>query len=197
MFEQHTLEPVRTRPGGYAARPMRATLPVLLLFAFACRGPDAVEPERRAGQVEASRAVAATGGDVRGIEQLVEEFESAFSAKDAVAYGDAYTENADFVNPVGAVTTGRAALVAQHAMLFAGPLAPATFTAELRDVDFLTGTSAVADVFTTLSGFAGPPPPFTVVSPDGAVRSRTRWVVEKRGGEWEIVIAYHRGWWSL
>ena len=197
MFEHHTLEPVRTRPSGYAARPIRGTLSMLLLFAFACRGPDAVEPDRRASHSEASRALATTGGDLRGIEQLVKEFEAAFSAKDAAAYGDAYAENADFVNPVGVVTTSRAALVTLHAMLFAGPLAPATFTAELRDVEFLTGTSAVVDVFTTLSGVAGPPPPFTVVSPDGAVRSRTRWVVEKRGGEWEIVIAYHRGWWSL
>ena len=196
MGEQQTRMSERTRANGISARAIGGRLS-LLLIAIACSGSDTVAPSRAASDAAPSLAAVAGGGDIRGIEELVDRFEVVFNAKNPVVYGSLYAEDADFETPTGVVFEGRATIVARHAFLFAGPFGPATITAELHDVQFLTGTIAIVDVFTTLTGLAGPPAPGAVVSPDGAVRSRARWVAEKRRGEWTILISYHRGSWSL
>ena len=196
MGEQRTRTSKRTSPYVISARAIGGRLS-LLLIAIACSGSDTVAPARADSDAAPPLAAVASGGDIRGIEQLVERFEAAFNAKNAESYGLLYAEEADFETPNGLVFEGRAAIIARHAFLMAGPFGPATITAELHDVQFLTGTIAIVDVFTTLTGLAGPPAPGAVVSPDGAVRSRSRWVAEKRRGEWTILIAYHRGSWSL
>lgn len=155
---------------------------------------DAIAPDGRVVETASMSLAGPAGGDIRGIQALAHAFETAFTANDAVAYGAAYAINADFVNPIGVLTAGRAALVAVHAAAFAGGFAGATLTAELREVQFLTGTIALADVYTTLFAPAGTPPPWAVVSPDGKVRARARWLVEKHQGEWRILSSYHRGW---
>ena len=196
MGDHQTRKAARTCRNGISARAIGGGLS-LLLIAIACTGSDTVAPARSDSGAAPSVAAVASGGDIRGVEQLVERFEVAFNAKNAENYGLLYAEEADFETPNGLVFEGRAAIVARHAFLMAGPFGPATIAAELRDVQFLTGTIAIVDVFTTLTGLAGPPPPGAVVEPDGAVRSRSRWVAEKRRGEWTILIAYHRGSWSL
>ena len=196
MGEQQTRIATRTCPNSSLARAIGGALS-LLLIAVACSESDTVAPARADRDAAPPLAAVASGGDINGIEQLVEQFEAAFNAKNAETYGSLYAEDADLEIPTGAVFEGRAAIVARHAFLFAGPFAPATITAELRDVQFLTGAIAIVDVFTTLTGLVGPPAPGAVVSPDGAVRSRSRWLAEKRRGEWTILIAYHRGSWSL
>ncbi|MEX2283820.1 MAG: SgcJ/EcaC family oxidoreductase [Gemmatimonadota bacterium] len=163
---------------------------LLLLSALACSGADSIAGSDD-NRVPVQSAAVASGGDYQGIEQLVQAFEAAFAAKDAVAYGNVYAENADFVNPVGVIVTGRAEITARHALAFAAGFAPATLTAELRDVQFLTGTIAIVDVFTTLRNAAGPHPPFAVVSPDGAVCARARWLAQKSNGKWEILLSKH------
>jgi uncharacterized protein (TIGR02246 family) len=187
MIEQYlSRRPFVTRHGAWS----------LVLLLIACgESPETVAPEARArDSAPAMSIVGSGGGDLRGVQALVDEFEAAFVAKDAVAYGAAYAVDADFVNPIGVLTAGRAALVALHAFAFSSFFAGASFTAELHHVQFLTGTIALADVHTTLWGGAGTPPPWAVVSPDGKVRARTRWLIVKRNGAWEILVSYHRGW---
>lgn len=193
MFQQQILVAPRRCLDGI---PARAISGLFLIFAGGCVESDVAAPGGLQGDAAASMAVVASRGHIRGIEQLVEEFESAFQARDAVAYGNVYAEDADFVNPIGLLYAGRAAIVAVHTGLFANLPAAVTFTAELHDVRFLTGTIALVDVRTTLAGLVGPPPPFAVISPDGAVRASARWLVEKRGGDWQVLLSYHRGWWS-
>jgi uncharacterized protein (TIGR02246 family) len=186
MIEQYlSRHPLVARRGAWCLVPLL----------IACSdSPDTFALEARARDSSPARSIVGPGGDLQGVQALVDEFEAAFVAKDAVAYGAAYAVDADFVNPIGVLTSGRAALVALHTFAFSGPFAGASFTAELHHVQFLTGTIALADVYTTLWGGAGTPPPWAVVSPDGKVRARSRWLVEKRNGEWEILVAYHRGW---
>ena len=196
MGEQQTRKSERTSSKGISARAIGGRLSLLAIL-IACTGSDTVAPAMADGAAAPPQAAVATGGDIGGIEQLVERFEVVFNAKNAEVYGTLYAEDADFETPTGVVFEGRAMIVARHAFLMAGPFGPATITAELHDVQFLTCTIAIVDVFTTLTGLAGPPPPGAVVAPDGAVRSRARWLAEKRRGEWTILISYHRGSWSL
>ena len=80
----------------------------------------------------------------------------------------------------------RDAFRAQHAFLFAGPFAGSTQTIEVRDIQFLTGTIAIVYQDVSLTGYASLPP--GLPSSGGVVRTRVTWVVEKRGGSWEIVF---------
>jgi uncharacterized protein (TIGR02246 family) len=180
--------------GTHALAARRGACSLALLLIACGQSPDAMAPDTPLRAGPTMSVAGPPGGDMKGVLALVDEFEAAFVAHDAVAYGAAYAVDADFVNPIGVLISGRAALVALHALAFSGPFAGVSFSAELHDVEFLTGTIALADVYTTLWDFAGTPPPFAVVSPDGKVRARTRWLAEKRNGEWEILASYHRGW---
>ena len=195
MGEHHTRTSKLMWSNGTSARAICGRLS-LLLAAVACSGSDTSAPTPPDRDVLPAMSAGVSGGDIRGIEQLVEKFEAGFASKNGVTYASVYAEDADFVNPIGIVTAGRGAIATLHAGAFAAGFGPATLTAELRNVQFLTGTTALVDIFTTLSNTAGPHPPFAVVSPDGAVRARARFLAQKRGREWEILLAYHRGWWS-
>jgi uncharacterized protein (TIGR02246 family) len=117
---------------------------------------------------------------------IVAAVTAAWSAKDATAYAAPYAADLQAVSPRGDLIAGRDAFRAQHVMLYAGPFAGSTQTIEVRDIRFLTGTIAIVSQDVTLTGYAFLPP--GLPSSGGAVRTRVTWVVEKRGGSWEIVF---------
>jgi hypothetical protein len=78
-----------------------------------------------------------------------------------------------------------AARVAPLALLN-GPFAQSTQVVTLRRLEYLTGTVMMADLDAVLTGFGGLPPGLRATS-EGTVRSRVRWVLTKREGEWQIV----------
>jgi uncharacterized protein (TIGR02246 family) len=119
------------------------------------------------------------------IAKLVDQATAAWTAKDAAAYAALYAGDMQFVNPVGGRITGRAAFQAQHVFLFNGPFAGSTQTIHVHDVVFLSGTRAIVLQDGALTNYAFLPP--GLPSSSGVVRTRVVWVVEKRGGRWEIV----------
>ncbi|HEX2218746.1 MAG TPA: SgcJ/EcaC family oxidoreductase [Gemmatimonadales bacterium] len=118
--------------------------------------------------------------------EIVSALTEAWTAKDASAYAAPYAPDLQFVNPLGALIAGREAYRAQHEFLFNGPFAGSTLTLVVRDIQFLTGTIAIVYLDTALSGYAFLPP--GLPSSGGVQRNRSTWVVEKRGGEWQIVF---------
>lgn len=118
--------------------------------------------------------------------EIVSALTEAWTAKDAVAYAAPYAPDLQFINPLGALIAGREAYRAQHEFLFNGPFAGSTLTLVVRDIQFLTGTIAIVYLETALSGYAFLPP--GLPSSGGVQRNRSTWVVEKRGGEWQIVF---------
>ena len=56
----------------------------------------------------------------------------------------------------------------------------------MRDIQYLTGPIAIVYQDVSLTGYASLPP--GLPSSGGVVRTRVTWVVEKRGGSWEIVF---------
>jgi uncharacterized protein (TIGR02246 family) len=112
---------------------------------------------------------------------------AAWAAKDPAAYASAFSTDLRFINPTGALVFGRDAFRAAHVFLFNGPFAGSTLTIAVRDIQFLTGTVALVYLDLSITGYAFLPP--GVPSPsDGVARARVTWVVEKRGGEWQIVF---------
>jgi uncharacterized protein (TIGR02246 family) len=162
----------------------RFALPLAVLLLGCGEGPPSVTgtrmPERAQPTIEVG------GNQTDGIEALVAANSAAWAAKNAAAFAATYAVDAEFISPVGGILSGRAAIQAQHVFLFGGPFAATTSVNAVRRVAFLTGTIAIVDIDVTLTGFAGLPPGLRATEP-GVVRSRARWVVEKRGGDWLIV----------
>lgn len=163
-----------------------AALPALLLaVSAACNDEsDATGPlvgrETQASEADLSSIPTAP------ILEIVSALTEAWAAKDAAAYAAPYAPDLQFINPLGALVEGREAYRALHVFLFNGPFVGSTLTLAVRDIEFLTGTIAIVYLDTALSGYAFLPP--GLPSSGGVQRNRSTWVVEKRGGEWQIVF---------
>jgi uncharacterized protein (TIGR02246 family) len=135
----------------------------------------------------ASAAIGATPNQTDAVAELVAAATAAWAAKDAAAYAAIYSEDVVFINPVGAFLSGRDAVRQQHTFLFSGPFAGSTLGITVRRVQFLTGTIAIVDQNDALTGYAFLPPSGLRATEPGVVRTIVRWVIEKRGGTWEII----------
>jgi len=173
-----------------SARTSRAAsltaMPLVALLALACSDrSNAAAPIAGRG-IEASARPLANSIPTDPILDIVSAATAAWAAKDASAYAALYAEDVRAVSPTGTLLSGRAAFRAQHVFLFAGPFAGSTQTIDVREIQFLTGTIAIVQQDVSLSGYAFLPP--GLPSSGGVVRTRVTWVVEKRGGSWEIVF---------
>jgi len=167
-----------------------ASVAAMPLVAFALLSacsdqPDATAPIG-ASRVGVSTPPLSSSISTDPILDIVSAVTAAWTAKDASAYAAPYAADVQAVSPRGDLIAGRDAFRAQHVFLFGGPFAGSTQTIEVRDIQFLTGTIAIVHQDVTLTGYAFLPP--GLPSSGGVVRTRVTWVVEKRGGQWEIVF---------
>jgi uncharacterized protein (TIGR02246 family) len=174
-----------------AHRGVTASLLVAGLLAAACdrEAPTAARtltPSAASSSVSAEKA-GTPRRDALGAVDLVARWDAAWAAGDAAGIAALFTEDAEFVNGRGQVAVGTAAIAAQHAGLFAGPFKGSRLRSTVRRVTVLTGTVAVIDVDTELTGFSALPPGTPVTSP-GVQRGRHKRVVVKRRGEWRMQL---------
>lgn len=139
------------------------------------------------GQVVAAQVAVPPPAMQREIEALLATWENTWASMDASAYAANYALDADFVNPLGGILSGRQAIAAAHAFLFGGPFAGSVQTGQIRRLVALTGTLAIVDLDVTLTGYAGPLPPGLAETAPGVVATRARMVVGKTGSRWEIL----------
>jgi uncharacterized protein (TIGR02246 family) len=128
-------------------------------------------------------------GAAQGIHALLESWTAAWNAGDGVAYGNHYSADADFVNPLGSVLTGSAALGATHVFLFNpvnGPFRGSTSSYVVRRIVAPTGSLAIVDATVTLTGYAATPPGLVEWAP-GIVKSRHKIVAGRVSGSWRIL----------
>jgi uncharacterized protein (TIGR02246 family) len=171
-----------SRPAGIAAMP----LVTVALLISACSEPSDATAPIGARPLQGSAQLVSGSISTEPITDIVAAVTAAWAAKDASAYAAAYAEDVQVVSPVGSLLTGRDAFRAQHVFLFNGPFVGSTQTIEVRDIQFLTGTIAIVYQDVSLTEYAFLPP--GLPSSAGVVRTRVTWVVEKRGGRWEIVF---------
>lgn len=146
-------------------------------------GPGESEPSR----ADVASAVAA--GQEDDILALIDAQFAAWAAKDGIAYGATYTQDAVVINPVGGILVGRTFIANQHVFLFNpvnGPFRSSASSWSLRSLTFLTGSIAMVELDVTLTGYSTLPPGLPAVEP-GVVRTRVTWIAVKRGGEWLIM----------
>jgi len=176
-----------------AARPMFAGLAVLALgFTAGCGDSPVAEAAPGEGLQASSASFSALPAPppaaARGIDDLLARWTAAWNAMDGMAFGANYAEDADFVNPLGGVVTGSAAIGATHVFLFSanGPFRGSRSSYQIRRMVALTGNLAIVDLNTELRNVAFLPPGLSA-SPDGVVRTRGRLIVGTVHGEWKIL----------
>jgi len=79
-----------------------------------------------------------------------------------------------------------AAIEGLYVFLFSTVLAGTTRQSTIRSLAFLSGTIAVLDIDTQVTGYEVPPPGVVEWAP-GIIRAREKNILVKRGGEWQIV----------
>ena len=162
-----------------------AAMPLVILSSSACSDrPDATAPIVARPVAVSAEPLSSISTDP--ITDIVNVVTAAWTSKDAAAYSAPYAADVQMVGPRGDLISGRDAFRVQHVFLFGGPFAGSTQTIDVRDIQFLTGTIAIVYQDVSLTGYAFLPP--GLPSSGGVVRTRVTWVVEKRGGSWEIVF---------
>jgi uncharacterized protein (TIGR02246 family) len=159
---------------------------LLALFAAGCSDTPTTFLSADVAGVSETRMGTNPPGQVGHIEALASALSAAWAAKDATAYAAPFAEDVEFIGPTAVILSGREAIRVAHTYLFGpGPFRQSTQTLEIRRIEFLTGTIAVVDLTSTLTGFLGLPPGLRETEP-GVVRNIVRWVVVKHQGEWLI-----------
>ena len=171
-----------SRAASFAAMPLLA----VALLSSGCSEPSEATAPIGVRPVDVSAQPVSSSISTDPILDIVTAVTAAWAAKDAAAYAAPYAVNVQAVSPRGDLLSGRDVFRAQHVFLYGGPFAGSTQTIEVRDIQFLTGTIAIVYQDVSLTGYAFLPP--GLPSSGGVVRTRVTWVVEKRGGNWEIVF---------
>jgi len=176
---------MRLKSAGTLRAASFAAMPLVALLSSACGDqPNATAPIGVRPVEVSAQPLSSISTDP--ITDIVTAVTAAWAAKDAAAYAAPYAADVQAVSPRGDLLAGRDVFRAQHVFLFGGPFAGSTQTIAVRDIQFLTGTIAIVQQDVSLTGYAFLPP--GLPSSGGVVRNRVTWVVEKRGGSWEIVF---------
>jgi uncharacterized protein (TIGR02246 family) len=117
-------------------------------------------------------------GDLAAIQQIVTTFDQAWTAGDAVTYAGQFAGVTEWVGPTGTVLTDPAAITARYTFLFTVALPGTIRQSTIRNLTFLTGTIAVLDIDTRVTGGTLPP---------AGSRAREKNILVKRAGEWQII----------
>lgn len=153
---------------------------LFLFVAYGCG--DAMTTEE--GGVEVQSSVTGGPRDVAAITRIVTTFDQTWGS-DAVTYAGQYA-GADFVGPDGGVMTDPAAIAGLYGFLFSVVFPGTVRESTIRKLTFLTGTLAVLDIDTQVTGYDSLPPGVVEWAP-GIIRAREKNILQKRGGRWQII----------
>lgn len=161
---------------------------MVVFTAVACKDTP-VEVANGAESASQSQALMnATGSsrDLAAMQQIVNTFDQAWTAGDAVAYAAQYANVTEWVGPTGSILTDPAAITGTYVFILSVLLPNTTRQSTIRRVTFLTGTTAVLDIDARVTGF-DPTPGLEPWQP-GIIRALEKNILEKRGGIWQIIL---------
>ncbi len=139
--------------------------------------------------VERGAAAAEAGGSEAAIRALLAEQTAAWNRGDAEAWTSGFAEDADFVNILGMHFAGRPAIAERHAQLFASIFRGSRLELTVEKVRFLGPDAAVAETVHRLREFERLPPGIQPTDATGELRTRLKYVLERRPAGWTIVSA--------
>ena len=123
---------------------------------------------------------------VAAAENLAQTFMDTWNRQDGEAYGTAYWNDAELVDPTGKIWDGRDAIANMHVELWRGPASGSRVESRVRRVRPLNSKVMVVDLDVVVSGFSLPS---AAINANGQIKARLKHVVEQRGGKWKIVAS--------
>jgi uncharacterized protein (TIGR02246 family) len=164
----------------------RAALALLAIVAAAACEDEPLSPGAGwSGAEGVAVEVKGSHHDREAIQGIVRTFDEAWTAGDPIRYAAQYAAVDDWVGPNGAVLTDPAAITDLYTVLFTFVFPNTTRQSTIRNLTFLTGTIAVLDIDTRITGFGSLPPGIVPWQP-GILRALEKNILIKRGGEWRI-----------
>ncbi len=157
-------------------KPSVPALALVSLFVLALGTPafaDAPKPRARKA-------------DETALRKLVADQADAWNRHDAKAWCRDFADDAEFINITGAVLTGKPEIEKRHAFIFANLFHESKTVVTVRRVAFVGPNVAIVDMDHEVTGYATLPPGVQPTSP-GLLRTRMKFVLEKRGGAWRIL----------
>jgi uncharacterized protein (TIGR02246 family) len=119
---------------------------------------------------------------------MVDRFVSSWNRADGAAYGENYWPDAELVDPSGAISSGKSAIVQEHVDLWAGPFKGSHVGGKVRRIRMLGSRFMMVDFDAELSGTRNLPAG-TPSDASGVLRSHLKHILEKRHGIWKVVAA--------
>jgi uncharacterized protein (TIGR02246 family) len=126
--------------------------------------------------------------DEIAIRTILTEQTNAWNQDDAQAWVRDFSKDADFINIRGTYFDGQAETQKRHAALFSGIFKNSHLEVEVQKVRLLSPKAAVAETVQTLQGYDALPPGIEPTEP-GVLKTRMKYVFQKRAGRWKIVSA--------
>ena len=123
------------------------------------------------------------------IRKALAEQEDAWNRHDAKAWVAAFTEDAEFINILGTSLQGRAEIERRHDEIFRTIFARSRVAVQTRKVRALGSGAALAETDYQLRDYDRLPPGIRPTDADGTLRTRLKYVWERRPEGWRIVSA--------
>jgi uncharacterized protein (TIGR02246 family) len=123
------------------------------------------------------------------IRKALAEQEEAWNRHDAKAWVAAFTDDAEFINILGTSLQGRAEIERRHDEIFRTIFARSRVAVQTRKVRALGSSAALAETDYQLRDYDRLPPGIRPTDPDGTLRTRLKYVWERRPEGWRIVSA--------
>lgn len=124
--------------------------------------------------------------DETSLRKLVAEQTEAWNRHDAAAWSKDFAPDAEFINIVGTVFSGREEIQKRHAAVFASVFKDSRSEVTVRKIVLVAPNVAVVDTEHVVTGYTGLPPGVQATEP-GVLRTRMRYVLKQVGGKWLIV----------
>jgi uncharacterized protein (TIGR02246 family) len=124
--------------------------------------------------------------DEAALRKLVAEQAEAWNRQDAAAWSGNFAPDAEFINIVGRLLSGRAEIEKRHAFIFSNIFKGSRTQVTVRKILFPAADVAVVDMDHVVTGFTGLPPGVQATE-EGTLRTRMRYVLKKSSGTWWIL----------
>jgi uncharacterized protein (TIGR02246 family) len=168
---------------------LRAVPALLAIVAAAGCNDQSMSPDPGQSGTEnlaVEAKVQGSPGDRAAIQQIVNTFDEAWTAGDAVTYVANYAHVSEWVGPDGTILTDPVAITNLYTAILTFGLSNTTRESTIRNLTFLTGTIAVVNIEARVTGFESLPPGLVPWQP-GVLRALEKNILLKRDGEWRIV----------
>jgi len=161
---------------------------VLLLNALACSSacPTPSAPSSVAASSPVTAPTPAPADDA-AITALISNQAETWNRHDAAAWCAPFEADAEFVNILGMLLSGREQIQQRHAELFQGIFSHSNVVITTRKVTHLGADAALVDTVYELRGYDRLPPGIRPTDADGTLRTRMRYALPRRDDGWHVV----------